>query len=95
MDLVHDSRDNSGSRKSTVHWDSQTAPTGARGGPTVDVPLARSASFPSCTKEESLVVRWAGTTTLCPPLIIKKASAARTSPRLAPIAPEAIAISPL
>ena len=53
------------------------------GGPTVDVSLARSASFPSCTKEESLVVRRAGTTMLCPPLIIKKASAAWASPRLA------------
>ena len=36
------------------------------GGPTVDVPLARSASFLSITKEESLVVRLAGTATLCP-----------------------------
>ena len=36
------------------------------GGPTVDVSLARSASFPSITKEESLVVRLAGTDTLCP-----------------------------
>ena len=52
------------------------------GGPTVDVHLARSASFPPCTKEESLVVRRAGTATLCPPFIIKLASAARTSPRL-------------
>ena len=52
-------------------------------GPTVDVSSARSASFPSCTKEESLVVRRAGTTTLSPPLIIKRESVARTSPRLA------------
>ena len=36
------------------------------GGPTVDVPLARSASFPSITKEESLVVHFAGTAMLCP-----------------------------
>ena len=36
------------------------------GGPTVDVSLARSASFPSITKGESLVVRLAGTATLCP-----------------------------
>ena len=35
-------------------------------GPTVDVPLARSASFPSIPKEGSLVVRLAGTDTLCP-----------------------------
>ena len=40
------------------------------------------ASFPSCTKEESLVVRLAGTATLCPPLIIDLATVARTSPRL-------------
>ena len=52
------------------------------GGPTVDVPLARSASFPSITKEESIVVRLAGTATLCPPLIINLATEARTSPRL-------------
>ena len=52
------------------------------GGPAVDVFSARSTSFPFCTKEESLVVRRAGTTTLCPPLIIKLASAAWTSPRL-------------
>ena len=51
-------------------------------GPTVDVSSARSASFPSCTKEESLVVRRAGTTTLSPPLIIKRVSAARASSRL-------------
>ena len=36
------------------------------GGPTVNVPLVRSASFPSITKEESLVVRLAGIATLCP-----------------------------
>ena len=52
------------------------------GGPTVDVYLACSASFPSCTKEESLAVRRAGTAILCPPLIINLASAARMSPRL-------------
>ena len=52
------------------------------GGSTVDVHLARSASFPSCTKEKSLVVRLAGTATLCPPLIINLASVAWTSPRL-------------
>ena len=52
------------------------------GGPTVDVHLACSASFPPCTKEESLVVRRVGTATLCPPLIIKLASTARTSPRV-------------
>ena len=36
------------------------------GGPTVDVSLARSASFPSITKEVSLVIRLAGSATLCP-----------------------------
>ena len=52
------------------------------GDPTIDVHLARSASFPPCTKEESLVVRRAGTATLCSPLIINLVSAARASPRL-------------
>ena len=65
MDLVHDSRDNSGSRKATAQKDSQSAPTGARGGPTVDATLERSASLSSITKEESLVVRLAGADTLC------------------------------
>ena len=36
------------------------------GGPSVDVPLERSASLFSITKEESLVVRLAGADTLCP-----------------------------
>ena len=51
-------------------------------GPTVDVSSARSASFASCAKEASLVVRRAGTTTLSPPLIIQRVSAARASSRL-------------
>ena len=52
-------------------------------GPTVDVSSARSASFASCTKEASLVVRRAGTTTLSPPLIIRRVSAVRASLRQA------------
>ena len=36
------------------------------GGPTVDVSLECSARLSSITKEESLVVRLAGTDTLCP-----------------------------
>ena len=67
MDSVHDSRDKGGSRKATVQKDGQSAPVGARGGgPTVDVPLERSASLFSITKEESLVDRLAGADTLCP-----------------------------
>ena len=36
------------------------------GGPTVDVSLERSVSLSSVTKEENLVVRLAGTDTMCP-----------------------------
>ena len=65
MDSVHDSRDKMG-QKSHHPKDDQSAPTGARGGPTIDVSLERSASPSSITKEESLVVRPQGQTRCVP-----------------------------
>ena len=66
LDLVHDSRDNSGSRKATAQKDSSLLLQELVVGPAVDVSLARSTSFPSITKEESLVVCFVGTETVCP-----------------------------
>ena len=66
MDLVHDSRDNGGAEKLPSTETVSLLLQELVGGPIVDVSLARSASFPSITKEESLVVHLAGTAMLCP-----------------------------
>ena len=60
MDRVHGSRDKAGGRKATAQRTASLSLQELVGGPPVDVSLARSARLSSITKDESLVVRFAG-----------------------------------
>ena len=60
MDPVHGSRDKTGGRKATAQRTASLSLQKLVGGPPVDVSLACSARLCSITKEQSLVVRFAG-----------------------------------
>ena len=60
MDPVHGSKDKVGGRKATIQKDSQLFLQELVGGAHDDVSLERSARLSSITKEESLIVRFAG-----------------------------------